>query len=259
MTDRNVLVTGGTGGIGQAIVAAYRQAGDRVAVTFHGEAQTAHAIVGAEGVAVRMDLDAPETIEPAVAATIDALGGLDTLVVNAVRWPREQAARFEDLSPAEWTGNLRANLEGALWTVRAALPALRRSAAGRIVLVSSGIAEEGVPMGWAYAAAKAGLHGFARTLAWDAGRDGVLVNVVVTGFTRTPRNERHFPAELFEQVGAGVPLGHVSGPEDVAGLIAWLGSAANTSVTGEMVREGTSSARSALGVMVQPTVRDAAS
>lgn len=197
---------------------------------------------------MRMDLDAPETIESAVAAAIDELGQLDTLVVNAVRWPREHAARFEDLSPAEWTGSLRANLEGAFWTVRAALPALRNSPAGRIVFVSSGIADEGAPTIWPYAAAKAGMHGFARTLAWDAGRDGVLANVVVTGFTRTPRNEHHFPAELFDRVGAAIPQRRVSNAQDVAGLIVWLGSAANTSVTGEMVREGSSAGRSPLGM-----------
>jgi 3-oxoacyl-[acyl-carrier protein] reductase len=249
MQPRAVLITGGSGGIGAATAAAFNGNGDRVAVTYNTSVEDARAAAGPHGVAVAMDLDQPATIESAVATAIEQLGGLDALVVNAVRWPRARASRFEQLDPEEWTGNLRANLEGAFWTVRAALPALRDSQAGRIVFVSSGIAEEGAPMTWAYAAAKAGLHGFARTLAWDAGRDGVLVNVVVTGFTKTPRNESRFPADLFDRVAAAVPQRRVSVADDVANLIAWLASPANTSVTGEMVHEGTSAARSPLGIM----------
>jgi 3-oxoacyl-[acyl-carrier protein] reductase len=116
---------------------------------------------------------------------------------------------------------------------------LREAEWGRIVLISSGIAEEGHPVTWAYAAAKAGLVGLARTLAWDAGRDGVLVNVVGTGFTRTERGEHRFGAETFERVGELVPQRRVSDAHDVARLVL-LGSAANTSVTGEVIREGTS-------------------
>lgn len=201
-------------------------------------------------VAVHLDLERPiGEVEAAASAAIAELGGLDSLVVNAVRWPRDQSDRFETQPTEEWQGLLRANLEGTFAIVRAALPALREAEAGRIVLVSSGIAEEGHPTTWGYAAAKAGMLGLARTLAWDAGRDGVLVNVTGTGLTRTDLNEQRFGAAIFERVGELVPQRRASTADDVAGLVVFLGSSANTSITGELVREGSSAARTPLVAM----------
>lgn len=246
LTDKAVLVTGGTSGIGMATAQAFAAENARVAVTYNVNREAAEAIAE---VAVHLDLERPETIEGAVAEVVERLGGLDVLVVNAVRWPRVRNDRLEEQPPEEWESLLRANLEGAFAVVRAALPALREREWGRIVLMSSGIAEEGHPVTWGYAAAKAGLLGLARTLAWDAGRDGVLVNVVGTGFTRTEGNKQRFGTEIFERVGELVPQRRVSGAGDVARLVLFLGSAANTSVTGELVREGTSAARTPLVAM----------
>src|SRR5918999_3784124 len=235
--EKAVLVTGGTSGIGRATAEAFRAEGARVAVTYNVNREAAEAVAD---VAVQLDLERPETIEPAVSEVVERLRGLDSLVVNAVRWPRRRSDRLEQQPREEWEGLLRSNLEGAFEIVRAALPALRDARAGRIVLISSGIAEEGHPATWGYAAAKAGLVGLARTLAWDAGRDGVLVNVVGTGFTRTDLNESRFGGEIFDRVGELVPQRRTSPAADVARLALFLGSAANTSVTGEVVREGTS-------------------
>jgi 3-oxoacyl-[acyl-carrier protein] reductase len=244
--EKAVLVTGGSTGIGKATAEAFRDEGARVAVTYNVNREAAEAVAD---VAVQLDLERAETIEPAVAEVVERLGGLDSLVVSAVRWPRRQNERLEQQPREEWEGLLRSNLEGAFAIVRAALPALREAPAGRIVLISSGIAEEGQPATWGYAAAKAGLVGLARTLAWDAGRDGVLVNVVGAGFTRTDLNEERFGGEIFERVGELVPQRRTSDAADVARLILFLGSAANTSVTGELVREGTSSARTPLAAV----------
>src|ERR687892_430369 len=217
--DKAVLVTGGSSGIGKATAEAFRAEGARVAVTYNVNREAAEAVAD---VAVQLDLERAETIEPAVAEVVERLGGLDSLVVSAVRWPRRQNERLEQQPREEWEGLLRANLEGAFAIVRAALPALREAPAGRIVLISSGIAEEGQPSTWGYAAAKAGLVGLARTLAWDGGRDGVLVNVVGVGFTRTALNEERFGAEIFERVGELVPQRRTSDAADVARLIVFL-------------------------------------
>jgi 3-oxoacyl-[acyl-carrier protein] reductase len=248
LKDKAVLVTGGSAGIGQATAQAFAAEGARVAVTYRRDREAAEAIA-TDGIAVQLDLGDPNGVAAAVAEVVERLGGLDVLVVNAVRWPEAFAERFEELPDEEWRAQLRANLEGAFATVRAALPALRKRPWGRIVLISSGIGEEGMPVIWGYGAAKAGLHGLARALAWDCGRDGILVNVVGTGFTATDRNREHFPDELRERVAAVVPQRRLSTAEDVARLVLFLGSEANTSVTGELVREGTSAARTPLVLM----------
>ncbi|MFD2354825.1 SDR family oxidoreductase [Nonomuraea ferruginea] len=93
-----------------------------------------------------------------------------------------------------------------------------------------------------YGTAKAGLHGMARALAWEGGRDGILVNVVAPGFTLTEKASG-FPRAIIDQLAAGVPTRRLSDPEDVARLVVFLGSAANGNLTGELVREGSSAAR----------------
>ena len=246
LSGKRVLVTGGSKGIGRAAAAAFAAEGARVAVTYRSDRAAAEA---AAGVAVAMDLADAGAVAAAVAEAVAALGGLDVLVVNAVRWPEQRAARLEELDPEEWRAVLRANLEGAVATCAAALPALRAAPWARIVLLSSGIAEEGHPVTWAYGAAKAGLHGLMRALAWDGGRDGILVNVVGTGFTRTEHGLERFGPEAYDAVGPLTPQRRASTAEDVARLVLFLGSAANTSVTGEVVREGTSAARTSLVAM----------
>lgn len=242
MTDvnRRVLVTGATGAIGCATVEAYSSAGATLAGTSRSGS--------VPGIAhpVAMELEDDASITAAVAEATSALGGLDTVVVNAVRWPERSAERFEDLDVGEWRAVLRANTEGTFTLLQAALPALRRSSAGRIVIVSSGSAEEGHPPAPHYVSAKAALHGLCRALAWDAGRDGILVNAIAVGFTRTPAGLARFGGEIYDRAGALTPQRRASLPEDVAALALWLGSAANASVTGEVVREGTSAARTSL-------------
>ena len=240
--DRKTLITGGRGGIGRTLVGAFAGGGDRVMWTSRAPAPD-------EVDAVALDLSDPGSISRAVPDAIDRLGGLDTLVLNAVRWPLSTAERIEDLDAGDWQAVLRSNVEGNLLVCQLALPALRRSGRGRIVLVSSGAAEEGQPPFAHYVTAKAALHGLARALAWDAGVDGVLVNVVAAGFTRTAVNADRFPAELFDRAAARTPQRRVSEAADVATLIRWLGSDDNRSVTGEVLREGTSNARTALAAL----------
>jgi NAD(P)-dependent dehydrogenase (short-subunit alcohol dehydrogenase family) len=112
---------------------------------------------------------------------------------------------------------------GRLRAVGAALPALRESGAGRIVFISSGAAEEGHSPAAHYVAAKAALHGLCRALAWDAGRDGVLVNAIAAGFTRAPAGVERFGPEIFERAAALTPQRRASIPNDLAALA--LGSA----------------------------------
>jgi NAD(P)-dependent dehydrogenase (short-subunit alcohol dehydrogenase family) len=254
LDGRVVLVTGASSGIGRAIATAYGREGARVALTYHsgdaGARRTASEVeaAGGEALVLGLELQRPASCDEVVAAVCGRWGGIDVLVANAVQWPEQSprdAGGFEHMRVERWRTTLRTNLEGTFATVRAALPAMRNRSGGRIVLVSSGLAEEGMPGGADYGAAKAGLHGLARSLAWELGQDGILVNVIDTGFTLTDRNLGHFSDETRRHFSTAVPSRRLSTPDEVARLVVFLGSAANGNITGEIVREGSSTAGSA--------------
>ncbi|MEW9549647.1 SDR family NAD(P)-dependent oxidoreductase [Nonomuraea sp. NPDC050783] len=243
----HVLITGGSSGIGAATALAYAATGARVTITYNSGADRAAALVkrieadGGQAAAVHLDLEDHATIAPAVAQA----GPVDALVANAVRWGTimPNSIPFEEVPAAEWSAALHANVVGNALLVRAALPGMRRRGFGRIVFVSSGAAEEGLPGPGPYGTAKMALHGMARALAWEAGRDGILVNVAVAGLTVTEA-ERPVPAHVLDEIAARTPTRRLSTAEDLAALIVFLGSAANRNVTGELVRDGSNAGRS---------------
>jgi NAD(P)-dependent dehydrogenase (short-subunit alcohol dehydrogenase family) len=243
--ERVVLITGGSRGIGRAAALSFAREQARVAITWHRDEAAAQAVVaemergGAEALAVPLSLDSPDTIHRAVERTVERWGRLDALVNNAVQWGTRlpfDMPPFEELPIDEWRQLLRANGEGHYVAIQAALPALRRNGWGRIVNVSSGIAVDGFVGAGPYAAAKASLHGLTRTLAKELGPAGILVNVVMPGFTLTERNAARFPREMQEQAAKASPIRRLLPPEEVVPTIVFLASAANTAVTGEIVR-----------------------
>lgn len=238
LAGRGVLVTGGTRGIGQAISLAYGRERARVALTYQQDEraarETAQAIETAGGAAVILQLDLRDrsSIERAVASAADEFGGLDVLVASAIEWPTDAAAPLTEADADGWERALRTNLEGTVATVRASMPHLAESDAGRIVLISSGVSRHGMPGATAYATAKSGLDGFMAALKWEAGLQGVLVNIVSPGFTVTKRNLERFPDETRETVQQRTPSTNLSAPEDVATAVVFLGSPANGNISG---------------------------
>jgi NAD(P)-dependent dehydrogenase (short-subunit alcohol dehydrogenase family) len=246
LTNAAVLVTGGSGGIGRATALAFAAEGARVAFTYNSREDVAKTVsdeiveAGGEAFAVPMSLNSIESVEAGVEAVVRHWGGLDVLVANAVDWGggdfEERATRIEDSPTDDWQRMLRANLEGNFALVRAAAPALRGSAQGRVVLISSNVAEHGFPGSWSYGAAKAGLHGLTVSLTPDLGRDGILVNVVMPGLTLVDGHHQVVPDEALSQIAAQFPAGRLPSTEDVAAAIAFFGSPRNGGTTGEIVR-----------------------
>jgi NAD(P)-dependent dehydrogenase (short-subunit alcohol dehydrogenase family) len=252
LRERVAVVTGASSGIGRASAQVLGAEGARVALTYHAnedaarEAAAAVEKSGGTATTTRLALEDLDSIPGAVERIVDRWGRLDVLIANAVQWPaaRAEDGRAEGLALEEWTEGLRVNLAGTVATLHAALPFMREAGWGRIVLISSGVAEEGVPGPNPYGVAKSGLHGLARQLAWDVGRAGILINVVAAGFTVTARNLGAFPDSMRERVADQTPSRRLSSPEDVARLVAFLASEANGNLTGEVVREGSSTGRS---------------
>jgi NAD(P)-dependent dehydrogenase (short-subunit alcohol dehydrogenase family) len=244
----HVLVTGGSSGIGAATAVAFGGIGARVTLTYHQGAERAAEVVRrvekAGGTAQAVHLDLAD--HAGIRATVARTGPFDALIANAVRWGGTGPVLepFEQVPATEWTAALHANLVGNVVLAQAVLPGMREKRFGRIVLVSSGVAEEGVPGTGPYGSAKMALHGLVRNLAWSGGGDGILANVVAAGLTVTER-ERPFPEEALHAVAARTPSRRLSTAEDVAALLLFLGSAANRNVTGEIVRDGSSAGRSA--------------
>ena len=251
LDDRVVIVTGGSSGIGAALATAYGREGARVAITYRTGRDSAQGIAeqiereGGQAMVTPFELSAPDAAPRMVDEVMARWGRVDVLAANAIAWPRNSPkGRFEDLPRETWADALRTNVEGTFAVAHAVLPHMRQGGWGRILFTSTGLAEEGMPGGEVYTASKMALHGFARSLAWGVGKDGILVNVLAAGFTLTERNRSVVPDDVLDGVGDSVPLGRLSEPREVAAPALFLTSAANTSVTGEIIREGSSTGRS---------------
>jgi NAD(P)-dependent dehydrogenase (short-subunit alcohol dehydrogenase family) len=171
--------------------------------------------------------------ERAVAELVEALGGCDAVVANAgVVDTIHRAERFPE---EDWRKDIDTNLSGVFNVVQAAFGALAESGDGRAVLISSASAETGLPGQVAYASAKAGVVGMARTLAAEWAPRGIRCNVVMPGLIATPK-VRALPEAMQEVLTRSIPLGRLGDPEELAGAVAFLLSPAAAYVTGAVLR-----------------------
>lgn len=245
LKDAICFVTGGSKGIGRATALTLATEGARVAISYHNSKDAADRVAdritaaGGEPYVVRMDLNDLDSAADAVRAVVDRWGGLDAYIGNAVQWgsgDESWVPRVEDSTVDRWQEILRGNLEGNIRAIQVAAPALRRSRHGRVVFVSSSLAEKGMPGSWHYSAAKAGLHGLVASLTPDLGTDGVLVNVAMAGITLDDGHHQVIPDEALSGLAATLPTGRLATVEDVATAVAFLSSPRNTATTGEIVR-----------------------
>lgn len=252
MTDRVVMITGASKGIGAAAARAFANERARVAITYHSDHEAAQRVAemiqsaGAEAMTVQLRLEDPASAADVAQTILDRWGSIDALVANAVDWggaaPPDPTVRFEDVPLQHWQRMINANLLGTVAVIRSVLPSMRSNKWGRIVLISSSVAEEGLPGPGPYGTTKSALYGLSRSLAWEGGRDGILVNVIAPGLTLT-ESRPPIPDTIIQTLAASTPTRRLSDPDDVAQLIVFLGSNANRNLTGEVIREGSSAAR----------------
>lgn len=225
-----VLVTGASRGIGLAIVQAFAAAGWRTA----GCARTPGIELAAVADhAVTCDVTDAAAVRALVDAVCQRFGRLDALVCNA-GLAGSNPPDIGDDDDALWRAILATNLDGTWHACRAVLPRLPERR-GRIVNIASVLALRGVPDQPAYCAAKHGVLGLTRSLALHAAARGITVNAICPGWTRTAMAEARY-AELgidAAQAAAGVPLGRIVEPEEVAALALWLCSPGAGAITGQ--------------------------
>jgi len=224
-TPRTVLVTGGAKGIGLACARRFAELGDNVAVTYN-SSPPPDGLFG-----IRCDVTDHAQVEAAFAAVEEKFGPVQVLVSNAGITRDTLLLR---MSEDDFTSVIDANLTGAFRVVKRATQGMLRARAGRIVLVSSVVGLLGSAGQANYAASKAGLVGFARSMARELGSRGITVNVVAPGPVATD-----MIAALSEDrrraLTEAVPLGRMAEPDEIAGVVAFLASPDAAYITGAVV------------------------
>jgi NAD(P)-dependent dehydrogenase (short-subunit alcohol dehydrogenase family) len=209
------LVTGAGRGIGAAIAERLRADGLDV-VTLDRD----------PGSDITFDL---ATDDPAALLTFD---NVDVCVSNAAI--TDTVAPAHRMTPEQWQRDIDVNLTGAFRVVQACLPGMRERRYGRIVVISSGAARDGLPGQVAYAASKAGLIGMVKTVAAENARLGITANAVLPGMVATEK-VRAMPPAVLERVKEALPAGRMASPEEVAALVAFLASQDAGYITGQSI------------------------
>jgi len=232
LTGRNALVTGSTRGIGRAIAASLAEAGARVAVVGRDQTRAQEVATalgrGAQGFAC--DVTDLAAITALVDAVERAFGSIDILVNNAGLTRDNILPRLKD---ADWNDVIDANLRGAFGTSRAAARGMMKRRWGRIINISSIVGLVGNKGQSNYAASKAGLIGFTKSVAKELATRNVLANVVAPGFIETDMTAA-MSAEARSALQQQIPLQRLGTPADVASLVTFLASDAASYITGQV-------------------------
>lgn len=238
LKGKTAMVTGGTRGIGYAVVKLYLENGAKVALCGSRQETVDKALekLKAENPEYQVmglcpDLMNPEEVEKAVAAVKDAFGSLDIMVNNAGVSARES---IYDYKAEDFAKTMNLNVDAVFNCAQAAARVMKEQGGGVILNTSSMVSIYGQPSGVAYPASKFAVNGLTKSLARELGKDNIRVNAVAPGVTRTDM-VASLPEALIKPLIATIPLGRVGEPEDVANAFLFLASDLASYVTGEIL------------------------
>ena len=230
---RRILISGGSRGIGRAIVEAFAANGDNVAFLNRSRDTEAAQVAAATGaVAIKADVSDPMEARRAVADAEAALGGsIDVLVNNAaISW----IGQMQDMTDEEWRNILDTNLSGAFYLSRGVVSGMVRNHYGRIINIGSMWGKVGASCEVAYSATKAGIRGLTMAMAKELGPSGITVNCVEPGFIATEMNAA-IDEDSRQALCDETPLGRMGTPAEVAAAVVFLASDAAGFITGQVI------------------------
>ena len=234
---KTVLITGASGGIGQAMALAFAQAGYAVAVHCHSQKQAAQDLkeqilaLGQDCETFSADLTKAEEANALCREVLARFGRVDVLVNNA---GAAEEILFSDVEEEHWDYILDCNLKSAYRMIHGLLPNFYRQQSGVILNISSVWGQVGAACEAVYSAAKAGLIGLTKALAKELALNGIRVNCIAPGCIDTPMNAVYTEEEL-EEFCTSVPMGRLGRPEEVAAAAVFLASEPASYITGQVL------------------------
>jgi len=236
LKDKVALVTGASQGIGRETALALAQAGAKVAVAARNEEKLAAlvaeiAAAGGQALAVKMDVAEAEQVKAGFKQVLEKFSRLDILVNNAAITRDGLALRMK---LEDWDAVLRTNLTGAHLCIQQALGPMMKARAGRIINITSVVAQSGNAGQANYVASKAGLIGLTKAIAIEIASRNITVNAIAPGFINTAMTGV-LPDKVKEELQARIPLGRMGTPRDVAAAIVFLASDEAGYITGHVL------------------------
>jgi 3-oxoacyl-[acyl-carrier protein] reductase len=239
LTDRVALVTGGSRGIGRAVVALLASCGAHVAVNYVRDESAATATVeiarahGIKALAIQANVARVDEAERLIQQTIEHFGKIDFLICNAGIW---EGDAVESISEELWDKTLDINLKGTWSVCRAAVPWMKKQQYGRIVIVSSTAGQRGEANVSNYAAAKGGQISFTKSLGPELAGFGINVNCVAPGWVETGMTKDVVDDKArLEAINKSIPVGRMATPEEIAGPIVFLCTSWADHIIGEVL------------------------
>jgi 3-oxoacyl-[acyl-carrier protein] reductase len=239
LAGKVAIVTGGSRGIGRAVVDLLSSFGTKVVVNYLRDEQAATATVtmarerGSDAAAIQADVAQLPEAERLVHETLERFGRIDFLVCNAGIW---EGGPVESIAEELWDRTFDINLKGTWSVCRAAVPVMKQQRSGRIVIVSSTAGQRGEANVSNYAASKGGQIAFMKSLSTELGSFGINVNCVAPGWVDTDMTTETLADEArLEKILKEIPKGSVATPEDIAGPIVFLCSSWAEHITGDVL------------------------
>ena len=235
LSKKVAIVTGAGQGIGRALSLGLAHEGaEVVAADIHlaaaeevaGEIEKA----GNKSLACQVDVSSVKQVEKLKEATLHRFGQIDILINNAGIYP---VCPILEMTEELWDQVIDTNLGGNFLCTKAVVPQMKSVRAGRIICVSSTIAYKGAKDGTHYAASKAGIVGFVKSMARELAPDGITVNAICPGLTDTAQPRGHRSSDELLALGDNIPLGRIGQPEDMVGPVIFLASDAAAYITGQ--------------------------